>query len=45
LEFDAAAFEDVAWWVEHDRAVALRIMRLVRIFNGSHSAALENPSH
>jgi toxin YoeB len=30
LEFDASAFEDLAWWVEHDRAVALRIVRLVR---------------
>jgi hypothetical protein len=25
LEFDAAAFEDLAWWVEDDRAEALRI--------------------
>ena len=30
LEFDAAAFEDLAWWVERDRAVALRILRLIR---------------
>ena len=30
LEFDAAAFEDLAWWVEHDRAQALRIVRLIR---------------
>ena len=30
LEFDAAAFEDLAWWVEHDRAQALRIIRLIR---------------
>ena len=30
LEFDAAAFEDLAWWVEHDRAKALRIIRLIR---------------
>jgi len=29
LEFDAAAFEDLAWWVEHDRAQALRIIRLI----------------
>jgi toxin YoeB len=28
--FDAAAFEDLAWWVEHDRAKALRIVRLIR---------------
>jgi toxin YoeB len=30
LEFDAAAFEDLAWWVENDRAQAIRIMRLIR---------------
>ncbi|MGB7760383.1 MAG: Txe/YoeB family addiction module toxin [Bryobacteraceae bacterium] len=30
LEFDASAFEDLAWWIEKDRAQALRIMRLVR---------------
>lgn len=30
MEFDAAAFEDLAWWVEHDRAQALRIIRLIR---------------
>lgn len=30
LEFDAAAFEDLAWWVEKDRAQALRIIRLIR---------------
>jgi len=30
LEFDGAAFEDLAWWVEHDRAKALWIVRLIR---------------
>jgi toxin YoeB len=30
LTFDAAAFEDLAWWVERDRAQALRIIRLIR---------------
>jgi toxin YoeB len=30
LEFDAAAFEDLAWWVETDRQQALRIVRLIR---------------
>jgi toxin YoeB len=30
LEFDAAAFEDLAWWVEHDRKQALRIIKLIR---------------
>jgi toxin YoeB len=30
LEFDPSAFEDLAWWIEKDRAQALRITRLVR---------------
>jgi toxin-antitoxin system, toxin component, Txe/YoeB family len=30
LEFDPNAFEDLAWWIEKDRAKALRIVRLIR---------------
>ena len=30
VEFDASAFEDLAWWIEQDRSQALRIVRLVR---------------
>jgi toxin YoeB len=30
LEFDPHAFEDLEWWVEHDRKVALRIIKLIR---------------
>jgi toxin YoeB len=30
LEFDAAAFEDLTWWVESDRGRALRILKLIR---------------
>ncbi|MFY9620909.1 MAG: Txe/YoeB family addiction module toxin [Pyrinomonadaceae bacterium] len=30
LEFDAAAFEDLASWVQNDRNKALRIMTLIR---------------
>jgi toxin YoeB len=30
LEFDVAAFEDLAWWVDKDRTQALRIIRLIR---------------
>jgi toxin YoeB len=29
LEFDPAAFEDLAYWVEKDRKQALRIIKLV----------------
>jgi toxin YoeB len=30
FEFDPAAFEDLAWWIEHDRSQALRIVQLIR---------------
>ncbi len=30
LEFDIAAFEDLAWWIEQDRNKALRIVNLIR---------------
>ena len=30
LEFDRAAFEDLAWWVEQDRQKALRIITLIK---------------
>jgi toxin YoeB len=30
LEFDPAAFEDLAWWVEQDRQKALRIIHLIK---------------
>lgn len=29
LEFDSAAFEDLAWWVKQDRNKALRIIALI----------------
>ena len=30
LEFDIAAFEDLAWWVKQDRKKALRLIRLIQ---------------
>jgi toxin YoeB len=30
LEFDIAAFEDLAWWIEKDRAKAMRIVGLIK---------------
>ena len=30
LEFDSAAFEDLAWWVAQDRKLALRIINLIK---------------
>jgi len=29
LEFDPDAFEDLTWWVEHDKSKALKILRLI----------------
>jgi toxin YoeB len=29
LEFDQSAFEDLAWWIAHDRKKALRIVKLI----------------
>lgn len=30
LEFDPAALEDLAWWVQQDRKKAVRILRLIQ---------------
>jgi toxin YoeB len=30
LEFDAVAFDDLAWWIEQDRDKALKIVRLIK---------------
>jgi Txe/YoeB family toxin of toxin-antitoxin system len=30
LEFDGAAFEDLAWWIQQDRNRALRIINLIK---------------
>ena len=30
LEFDAAAFEDLTWWIQQDRSKALRIVNLIK---------------
>lgn len=30
LEFDSAAFEDLGWWVQHDRKKASRVIELIQ---------------
>lgn len=30
VEFDPSAFEDLAWWVQQDRKMATRILRLIQ---------------
>ena len=29
LEFDPAAFEDLTWWIKHDRKKAMKLMKLI----------------
>ena len=43
LEFDPSAFEDLAWWIEKDRAQALRIVRLVREIQRDPYSGLGKP--
>ena len=30
LAFEKAALDDLAWWIQHDRKTALRIIRIVQ---------------
>ncbi|NJL49927.1 MAG: Txe/YoeB family addiction module toxin [Leptolyngbyaceae cyanobacterium SM2_5_2] len=30
VEFDTSAFEDLAWWIQQDRKMALRIVKLIK---------------
>jgi toxin YoeB len=43
LEFDPAAFEDLAWWVQQDRSQALRIIKLIREIQREPFAGLGKP--
>ena len=43
LEFDPAGFEDLAGWVEHDRSVARRLIRLVRDIQRDPFSGLGKP--
>lgn len=43
LEFDPRAFEDLKWWIEQDRKVALKIMRLVENIQESPFEGLGKP--
>jgi toxin YoeB len=42
LEFDTAALEDLAWWIEQDRNKALRIMSLIKDADATPSKESEN---
>jgi toxin YoeB len=43
LEFDSAALEDLAWWVQQDRKKALRIIRLVQDMAGDPFSGIGKP--
>jgi toxin YoeB len=43
IEFDPAAFEDLAWWAEHDRSQAMRIIRLVKDVQRDPFAGIGKP--
>lgn len=43
LEFDSAAFEDLAWWIEQDRRKALRIVRLIEAIQRDPFKGLGEP--
>ena len=43
LEFDPAAFEDLAWWIEQDRKKALRIARLIEAIQRDPFQGLGEP--
>jgi toxin YoeB len=43
LEFDAAALEDLAWWIKQDRKKALRILRLIQEMQGDPFGGIGKP--
>lgn len=43
LEFDPAGFEDLAWWVRHDRKKALRVVDLIRDIHRDPFAGIGKP--
>jgi toxin YoeB len=43
LEFDSAAFEDLAWWIEQDRSQALKVIRLIKEIQRDPFSGLGKP--
>lgn len=43
LEFDPTAFDDLAWWIEKDRKIALRIMKLIEAVQRNPFEGLGKP--
>jgi toxin YoeB len=43
LEFDPAAFEDLAWWIARDRKIALKVVKLVQAVHRDPFQGLGQP--
>ena len=43
MEFDLAAFEDLAWWIEQDRKKALRIVKLIEAVHRDPLSGIGQP--
>ena len=43
LEFDPSAFEDLAWWVEHDRKCSRRIIKLIQAIQRDPFSGIGKP--
>jgi toxin YoeB len=43
LEFDRAAFDDLAWWIANDRKVSLRIVKLIEAIQREPFQGLGQP--
>jgi toxin YoeB len=43
LDFDLAAFEDLAWWVSTDRSKAQRLIKLIREIHREPFAGIGQP--
>lgn len=43
LEFDPAAFEDLAWWVDTDRKKTLRLLKLIKEVQREPFAGIGKP--
>jgi len=44
LEFDTAAFEDLAWWIHQDRNKALRIVNSIKEVQRDPFTGIGKPS-
>jgi len=43
LEFDLSGFEDLSWWITHDRKQALKIIKLIEAIMKDPYRGIGNP--